>query len=170
MKYKDLREFIQILEQQGKLKRITAPVSPYLEITEISDRVLRAGGAALLFENVVKADGANIPTRFGKFVWHHRARCHGHGRKRHQPITRNRQNLGIFERTRAAQRRERRIQQIALAQDIWSMAPNIVKMPLPRNCFRRGKCEFIRFADSALLGGRCCAIGNVGLDRNARLQ
>ena len=48
MKYQDLREFIAMLEQQGKLIRIKTPVSPYLEITEISDRVLRAGGAALL--------------------------------------------------------------------------------------------------------------------------
>ena len=52
MKYKDLREFISALEAQGELKRITAEVDPYLEITEICDRTLRAGGPALLFENV----------------------------------------------------------------------------------------------------------------------
>ena len=52
MKYKDLREFIAMLEAQGELKRITAEVDPYLEITEICDRTLRAGGPALLFENV----------------------------------------------------------------------------------------------------------------------
>ena len=51
MKYKDLRDFIEQLEAQGELKRITAEVDPYLEMTEISDRVLRAGGPALLFEN-----------------------------------------------------------------------------------------------------------------------
>jgi len=52
MKYKDLREFVAMLEAQGELKRITAEVDPYLEITEICDRTLRAGGPALLFENV----------------------------------------------------------------------------------------------------------------------
>ena len=52
MKYRDLRDFIAQLEQRGDLKRITAPVSTRLEMTEISDRVLRAGGPALLFENV----------------------------------------------------------------------------------------------------------------------
>lgn len=57
MKYKDLREFIALLEKEGKLKRITHPVSPHLEITEIADRVLRAGGAALLFEHAIKPDG-----------------------------------------------------------------------------------------------------------------
>jgi 4-hydroxy-3-polyprenylbenzoate decarboxylase len=51
MEYKDLRDFIDQLEQAGDLKRISKPVSPNLEITEISDRVLRAGGPALLFEH-----------------------------------------------------------------------------------------------------------------------
>ncbi len=51
MKYKDLRDFIAQLEKQGELKRITAEVDPYLEMTEICDRVLKQGGPALLFEN-----------------------------------------------------------------------------------------------------------------------
>ncbi|MBV8049395.1 MAG: UbiD family decarboxylase, partial [Paludibacterium sp.] len=50
MKYTDLRDFVAQLEQQGELRRISRPVSPHLEITEISDRVLKAGGPALLFE------------------------------------------------------------------------------------------------------------------------
>jgi 4-hydroxy-3-polyprenylbenzoate decarboxylase len=52
MKYKDLRDFIQQLEARGELKRISAEVDPYLEITEICDRTLRRGGPALLFEKV----------------------------------------------------------------------------------------------------------------------
>ncbi len=51
MKYKDLREFIKLLEREGELKRIHQPINPYLEMTEIADRTLRAGGPALLFEN-----------------------------------------------------------------------------------------------------------------------
>jgi UbiD family decarboxylases len=51
MKYKDLRDFIALLEQRGELKRITVEVDPYLEMTEICDRTLRKGGPALLFEN-----------------------------------------------------------------------------------------------------------------------
>ncbi|MYN13188.1 UbiD family decarboxylase [Pusillimonas sp. TS35] len=51
MKYRDLRDFIAQLERNGELKRIQAPISTHLEITDISDRVLRAGGPALLFEN-----------------------------------------------------------------------------------------------------------------------
>lgn len=51
MKYKDLRDFISQLEQRGELLRISAEVDPNLEMTEICDRTLRAGGPALLFEN-----------------------------------------------------------------------------------------------------------------------
>ena len=58
MKYRDLREFIDSLEQRGELKRIGQPINPYLEMTEISDRVLRASGPALLFENPI---GSEIP-------------------------------------------------------------------------------------------------------------
>jgi 4-hydroxy-3-polyprenylbenzoate decarboxylase len=58
MKYRDLRDFIAQLEKIGELKRIAMPVSSYLEMTEICDRVLRAQGPALLFENVV---GHKIP-------------------------------------------------------------------------------------------------------------
>ncbi|WP_018233163.1 4-hydroxy-3-polyprenylbenzoate decarboxylase [Thioalkalivibrio thiocyanodenitrificans] len=51
MKYRDLRDFIAQLETLGELKRIQAEVDPNLEMTEICDRTLRAGGPALLFEN-----------------------------------------------------------------------------------------------------------------------
>ncbi|MCC9663155.1 4-hydroxy-3-polyprenylbenzoate decarboxylase [Pseudoalteromonas sp. MB41] len=58
MKYKDLREFIELLEQKGELKRIKQEIDPYLEMTEIADRTLRAEGPALLFEN---PKGHSIP-------------------------------------------------------------------------------------------------------------
>ncbi|MHA7681404.1 4-hydroxy-3-polyprenylbenzoate decarboxylase [Cupriavidus sp. PET2-C1] len=51
MKYNDLRDFLGQLEGLGELKRIGAPVSPNLEMTEICDRLLRAGGPAVVFEN-----------------------------------------------------------------------------------------------------------------------
>lgn len=58
MKYKDLRDFIDQLEKKGELKRISQEVDPVLEMTEISDRTLKQGGPALLFEN---PKGHNIP-------------------------------------------------------------------------------------------------------------
>ena len=51
MSYRDLREFMAQLEQGGELRRVREPVSPHLEMTAVADRVLRAGGPALLFEN-----------------------------------------------------------------------------------------------------------------------
>ncbi|MCD6707400.1 MAG: 4-hydroxy-3-polyprenylbenzoate decarboxylase [Thiobacillus sp.] len=58
MIYRDLRDFIAQLEKMGELKRIAVEVDPKLEMTEIADRVLRAGGPALLFEN---PKGSTIP-------------------------------------------------------------------------------------------------------------
>jgi len=56
--YKDLRDFISLLEKRGELKRISVEIDPHLEMTEICDRTLRAGGPALLFEN---PKGSDIP-------------------------------------------------------------------------------------------------------------
>ncbi len=58
MKYKDLRSFLAHLESKGELKRVTTEISPYLEMTEICDRLLKTGGPAILFEN---PKGHNIP-------------------------------------------------------------------------------------------------------------
>ena len=65
MKYKDLRDFIAYLEQQGQLQRIQHPVNPNQEMTEICDRTLRAGGPALLFENPVGYDMPVLANLFG---------------------------------------------------------------------------------------------------------
>ena len=58
MRYRDLRDFLARLEKLGELKRIAVEVDPRLEMTEICDRVLKAGGPALLFE---KPKGHSIP-------------------------------------------------------------------------------------------------------------
>src|SRR5690606_30284837 len=51
MRYRDLRDFISQLESRGELRRITHPVDPRFEMTEICDRLLKGGGPALIFEN-----------------------------------------------------------------------------------------------------------------------
>ncbi len=65
MKYKDLRDFIRQLEQQGELKRIALEVDPHLEMTEICDRTLRRQGPALLFENPKGYDIPVLANLFG---------------------------------------------------------------------------------------------------------
>ena len=67
MAYKDLQHFIQILEEQGELVRIKEPVSPELEISEITDRVCKLYGPALLFENVKGHDMPVLMNAFGSF-------------------------------------------------------------------------------------------------------
>jgi 4-hydroxy-3-polyprenylbenzoate decarboxylase len=53
MAYNSLADFVQVLAEQGELKRITYPVKAELEIAEIADRVMKSNGPALLFENVI---------------------------------------------------------------------------------------------------------------------
>jgi 4-hydroxy-3-polyprenylbenzoate decarboxylase len=65
MSYKDLREFIAALESKGDLVRITQPIDPYLEMTEIADRTLKQGGPALLFENPTQGKMPVLANLFG---------------------------------------------------------------------------------------------------------
>jgi 4-hydroxy-3-polyprenylbenzoate decarboxylase len=58
MAYRDLREFIDKLNSLGELKHVHAPVNPELEISEITDRISKTNGPALLFHNVV---GSKLP-------------------------------------------------------------------------------------------------------------
>jgi 4-hydroxy-3-polyprenylbenzoate decarboxylase len=60
-----LRAWIALLEREGELKRITAEVDPNLEITEITDRTVKQGGPALLFENVKGSEHALLINQFG---------------------------------------------------------------------------------------------------------
>ena len=69
MPYASLRDFIARLEQSGRLVRVSAAVSPHLEMTEIQTRLLAEKGPAVLFENVVRADGtrSDIPVLVNLF-------------------------------------------------------------------------------------------------------
>ena len=86
MAYASLRDFIENrLEPAGNLVRVTTPVSPVLEMTEIQTRLLAEGGPAVLFENMVAADGrkwdmpvlANLFGTVERVAW-------GMGREPHQ--------------------------------------------------------------------------------------
>lgn len=65
MNLTNFRDFLSYLEEQGELKRIPYPVNPYLEMTEIADRVLRSKGPALLFENPIGYDMPVLCNLFG---------------------------------------------------------------------------------------------------------
>ncbi|OCG58346.1 3-octaprenyl-4-hydroxybenzoate decarboxylase [Gilliamella sp. Nev5-1] len=65
MNFSNFRDFLDYLEQHGELKRISFPVNPYLEMTEIADRVLRSEGPTLLFENPIGYDMPVLCNLFG---------------------------------------------------------------------------------------------------------
>ncbi len=65
IRYRDLRDFITLLEARGELRRVPLAVDPKLEMTEICDRVLRAGGPALLFEKPKGFDTPVLGNLFG---------------------------------------------------------------------------------------------------------
>lgn len=67
MAYRDLQDFVQILEKKGQLKRIPVEVDSNLEITEIVDRVCKSHGPALLFENVKNSPYPVLINTFGSF-------------------------------------------------------------------------------------------------------
>jgi 4-hydroxy-3-polyprenylbenzoate decarboxylase len=67
MAYKDLRDFLNLLETKGLLKRITAEVDPVLEIAEINDRIVKSDGPALLFENPKNSRFPALVNAFGSF-------------------------------------------------------------------------------------------------------
>lgn len=64
MAFRDLRDFIKFLESKGELKRIKAEVDPILEVTEVTDRISKKYGPALLFEN---PKGSNMPVLMNAF-------------------------------------------------------------------------------------------------------
>ncbi|NUL82851.1 MAG: menaquinone biosynthesis decarboxylase [Armatimonadetes bacterium] len=64
MAYSDYQQFLARLEQEGELKRITHPLDPYLEITEVADRAMKSDGPALLIENPV---GSQYPLCINAF-------------------------------------------------------------------------------------------------------
>ncbi|MGR3295969.1 MAG: menaquinone biosynthesis decarboxylase, partial [Candidatus Bathyanammoxibius sp.] len=67
MAYKNLGEFVEKLDKEGQLHRVKVEVDPELEITEITDRVTKAGGPALLFEKVKGSDVPLLINAMGSF-------------------------------------------------------------------------------------------------------
>ena len=128
MKYTDLRDFLAQLEQQGSLKRIAAPVSPHLEITEIADRVLRAQGPALLFEHPVRQDGSRYahPVLANLFGTTARVAL-GMGASDISQLREIGKTLAYLKEPEPPKGIKDAFAKLPLLKDIWSMVPKIVK-------------------------------------------
>lgn len=120
MKYSDLRDFISKLQLSGDLKRISTPVSPYLEITEICDRTLRASGPALLFEQV---QGSTVPLLANLFGTPHRVAL-GMGADDPSELRRIGHLLAALKEPEPPQKFKDVLELGAMLKSLWAMAPS----------------------------------------------
>lgn len=127
MSFKDLSEFLKFLEKNGELKRISVEVKTALEITEISRRVLKAGGPALLFENVVKADGfkSNIPVLTNLYASINRI-CMGLNLKSPKELRELGELLAFLKQPHPPSSFKETLSMLPLAKRILSMSPKTV--------------------------------------------
>jgi len=123
MYYKDLRDFVQRLEERGELRRITAEIDPHLEMTEICDRTLRAGGPALLFE---QPKGHTIPVLGNLFGTPARVAL-GMGAESTEALRDIGRLLAMLKEPEAPQGMKDAWQKLPLYRKVLDMAPKVVK-------------------------------------------
>jgi 4-hydroxy-3-polyprenylbenzoate decarboxylase len=134
MKYKDLRDFIKQLEKQGELKRITVEVDPYLEMTEISDRVLKQEGPALLFEN---PKGSNIPVLANLFGTPHRVAM-GMGADSVTELREIGKLLAYLKEPEPPKGMKDAMEKIPVFKQVLNMAPKVISSPPCQEVIRVG--------------------------------
>ncbi|WP_198243457.1 4-hydroxy-3-polyprenylbenzoate decarboxylase [methane-oxidizing endosymbiont of Gigantopelta aegis] len=134
MKYNDLRDFIKQLEKQGELKRITTEVDPYLEMTEISNRVLKQQGPTLLFEN---PKGGNIPVLTNLFGTPHRVAM-GMGADSVTELRGIGELLAYLKEPEPPKGMKDAMEKIPVFKQVLNMAPKVIKNPPCQEIIRRG--------------------------------
>ena len=125
MKYQDLRDFIQQLESMGELKRIKVCVDPHLEMTEIADRVLRAGGPALLFEN---PKGHKVPVLANLFGTPRRVAL-GMGEESTEALREVGKLLAILKQPEPPKGFKDAFNSLPIFKKVLDMAPKVVSRP-----------------------------------------
>ena len=134
MKYKDLRDFIKQLEIQGELKRITIPVDPHLEMTEICDRTLKQAGPALLFENPT---GYNIPV-LGNLFGTPRRVAMGMGAESVTELRGIGELLATLKEPEPPKGMKDAWEKFPLYKQVLNMAPKLVSSPPCQELIRQG--------------------------------
>jgi len=123
MKYTDLRDFIANLEQRGELKRVAVEVDPVLEMTEICDRVLRAGGPAILFE---KPKGSKVPVLANLFGTPDRVAM-GMGEESIEALRDVGKLLAFLKEPEPPKGMKDAWQKLPIYKQVMNMAPKVVK-------------------------------------------
>ncbi|HYP26230.1 MAG TPA: menaquinone biosynthesis decarboxylase [Blastocatellia bacterium] len=133
MAFDDLRDFIRLLEKNGELKRVRAEVDPELEITEITDRVSKQGGPALLFENV---RGSGLPVLINAFGSRGRMKM-AFGVDDYDDIT---SRITELTDVKSPQGLIEKIKMVPRLADIGKMFPKVVRDgPCKENILKEGK-------------------------------
>jgi len=148
MAYNSLDDFIQVLAREGELKRITYPVKAELEITEIADRVMKGGGPALLFENVV---GKEMPVLINAF-----------GSAKRMALA-----LGVRDIEEIAREIDKliRTKPPTSFRDKWNLLGELIRLAgIPPKVVREGACQEIvhRDPDLNILPVLTCWPGDAG--------
>jgi len=153
MKYKDLRDFIRLLEKKGQLKRISQTVDPFLEMTEICDRTLRAGGPALLFEN---PRGSDVPVLANLFGTAERVAM-GMGEESVDALREVGKLLAYLKEPEPPKGMKDAWQKLPIFKQVLNMSPNVVK---------KGACQEVVFegedVDLGKLPIQTCWPGDAG--------
>jgi len=125
MAYRDLRDFIAQLEQLGELKRVSAEVSPHLEMTALCDKLLRAGGPAVLFENPT---GHRMPV-LGNLFGSTRRVALGMGVADTSALRQFGHVLASLKEPEAPKGFKELVGMRSLVKSLWSMAPKELTSP-----------------------------------------
>ena len=153
MAYLDLREFIEQLEQDGDLKRISQRIDPNLEITEISDRTLRAKGPALLFE---QAGDSKIPLLSNLFGTEQRV-ARAMGETQVEALREIGKLLAFLKEPEPPKGFKEALKTLPIYRKVLDMSPKVVKNP---------KCQEKVFkgddVDLSILPIQTCWPGDVG--------
>jgi 4-hydroxy-3-polyprenylbenzoate decarboxylase len=135
MQYQDLRDFLNLLETQKKLKRISLEVDPRLEMTEISDRVLRESGPALLFEN---PKGYKLPVLTNLFGTVERVAA-AMGQKSPEDIRELGKLLAFLKEPEPPRGLKDTWQKLPILKQVFNMNPKILKKGICQQNVIRGK-------------------------------
>ena len=153
MQYRDLRDFIEALENDGELKRIKQNVDPYLEITEISDRTLRAGGPALLFEH---AGNSKIPLLANLFGTENRV-ARALGEEQSASLRDVGKLLAFLKEPEPPKGFKDALKTLPIYRKILDMSPKMVSKPLCQQIIMRGD-----EVDLSILPVQTCWPGDAG--------
>jgi len=153
MAFMDLREFIEQLELDHDLKRISQRIDPYLEITEISDRTLRAKGPALLFE---KAGDSKIPLLANLFGTEQRV-ARAMGEFQTEALREIGKLLAFLKEPEPPKGFKEALKTLPIYRKVLDMSPKLVKNPKCQETIIKGDD-----VDLSILPVQTCWPGDVG--------